>query len=119
MQNKCMVYSFAVDNLRGPPAMFSISRDACSNSIAKLFGVCFYGVSHSHRAIYVAKWGVAEMCLCETKYQGGYRTNLRSAILLEKASCDRSDSITLSRSMGTLSGQPNNLFLVYFLLFIG
>ena len=25
-------------------------------------------------ARYVAKWGIAQMCLCETKYQGGYRT---------------------------------------------
>ena len=27
-----------------------------------------------HRTIiaeYVAKWGIAQMCLCETKYQGG------------------------------------------------
>ena len=27
-------------------------------------------------ARYVAKWGIAQMCLCETKYQGGYRTIL-------------------------------------------
>ena len=29
-----------------------------------------------YRAIiarYVAEWGIAQMCLCETKYQGGYR----------------------------------------------
>ena len=24
----------------------------------------------------VAKWGIAQMCMCETKYQGGYRTFL-------------------------------------------
>ena len=27
-------------------------------------------------ARYVAKWGIAQMCLCEIKYQGGYRTIL-------------------------------------------
>ena len=28
-------------------------------------------------ARYAAKWGIAEMCLCETKYNGGgYRTIL-------------------------------------------
>ena len=27
-------------------------------------------------ARYVAKWGIAQMCLCEAKYQGGYRTIL-------------------------------------------
>ena len=27
-------------------------------------------------ARYVAKWGFAQMCLCETKYQVGYRTIL-------------------------------------------
>ena len=29
------------------------------------------GVSLHYRAIYVAKWGIAQMCLIETKYQGG------------------------------------------------
>ena len=27
-------------------------------------------------ARYVAKWGIAQMCLCEIKYKGGYRTIL-------------------------------------------
>ena len=27
-------------------------------------------------ARYVAKWGIAQMCLCKTKYQGGDRTIL-------------------------------------------
>ena len=35
-----------------------------------------YGVSHNSRAI-CCKWGIALMCLCETKYQGGYRTIFR------------------------------------------
>ena len=37
--------------LRGPVAILSISRDTCSDSIAKLFRACFYGVSHNYRAI--------------------------------------------------------------------
>ena len=56
--------------LRGPAAILFISRDTCSDSIAKLFRACFYG----YRTIitrYVAKWGIAQMCLCKIKYQGG------------------------------------------------
>ena len=37
--------------LRGPAAILFISRDACSDSIAKLFRACFHGVSHNYRAI--------------------------------------------------------------------
>ena len=57
-------------NLRGPAAILFISRDTCSDSIAKLFRACFYGVSHNYRAIR-CKWGIARMCLCKIKYQGG------------------------------------------------
>ena len=44
----------------------SISRDTCSDSIAKLFRACLYWISHSYRAI-CCKIGIAEMCLCETR----------------------------------------------------
>ena len=37
--------------LRGPAAILFISRDTCSDSIAKLFRACFHGVSHNYRAI--------------------------------------------------------------------
>ena len=37
--------------LRGPVAILFISRDTCSDSIAKLFRACFCGVSHNYRAI--------------------------------------------------------------------
>ena len=47
--------------LRGPAAILFISRDTCSDSIAKLFRACFYGVSHNYRAI-----------LCKM----GYRTDV-------------------------------------------
>ena len=35
----------------GPAATLFISRDACSNSIAKLFCACFYGISQNYRAV--------------------------------------------------------------------
>ena len=35
----------------GPAAILFISRDTCSDSIAKLFRACFHGVSHKNRAI--------------------------------------------------------------------
>ena len=38
-------------DLRGPAAIQFVSRDTCSNSIAKPFRACFYGVSHDYRAI--------------------------------------------------------------------
>ena len=39
--------------LRGPAAILFKTRDTCSDSIAKLFRVCFFfcGVSHNYRAI--------------------------------------------------------------------
>ena len=46
-----------------------ISRDTCSNSLAKLFHASFVGY-RTIIARYVAKWGIAQLCLCETKYQG-------------------------------------------------
>ena len=38
-------------SLRGPAAILFISRDTCSDSIAKLFRAGFNGVSHNYRAI--------------------------------------------------------------------
>ena len=38
-------------SLRGPAAILFVSRNTCSDSIAKLFRACFYGVSHNYRAI--------------------------------------------------------------------
>ena len=60
---------------------------------------------------YVAKWGIAQIRLCETKYQGGVLTSLK------KVSCDtryRSDSIAISRDMGPLRGLLEGLFEVFF-----
>ena len=51
--------------LRGPAAILFISRDACSDSIANLFRACFKGY-RTIIARYVAKWRIAQMCLCET-----------------------------------------------------
>ena len=38
-------------SLRGPAAILFISRDTCSDSIAKVFRACFHVVSHNYRAI--------------------------------------------------------------------
>ena len=40
-----------IHDLRSPAAILFISRDTCSDSIAKLFRTCFHGVSHNYRAI--------------------------------------------------------------------
>ena len=62
-----------------------------------------------YRAIiarYVAKWGIAQMCLCETSTNGGIAPLGGSAKLFLKVSRDmgyRSDSIAVSRDMGPLS----------------
>ena len=39
------------ERLRGPATILFISRDTCGDSIAKLFRACFFGVSHTDRAI--------------------------------------------------------------------
>ena len=50
---------------------------------------------------YIAKWGIAQMCLCETKYQGGISHYFGGVLTsLRKY---RSDSIAVSRDMGPLS----------------
>ena len=61
---------WSAHGLRGPVAILFVSHDTCSNSIAKRFRACFCGVSQII-AQYVAKWGIAQMRLCETNYQGG------------------------------------------------
>ena len=61
--------------LSTPRLHIFISRDTCSDSIAKPFRACFYVVSHTYRAN-VAKWGIAQMCLCQLSTKGGYRTIL-------------------------------------------
>ena len=73
------------------------------------FALVFVGGYRTIIARYVAKWGIAQMCLCESKYQGGGIAPFRgSANLPEKLSRDmgyRSDSIAVSRDMGPLSLQ--------------
>ena len=68
-------------------------------------------------ARYVAKWGIAEMCLCETKYQGGGIAPFwGSANLPQKVSRDmgyRSDSIAVSRDMGPLRFVLNKTTLLF------
>ena len=70
----------------------------------------FVLVLMGYRAIiarYVAKRGIAQMCLCETKYQGGVSHHFGGVLTsLKEVSRDmgyRSDSIAVSRDMGPLS----------------
>ena len=69
-------------------------------------------------ARYVAKWGIAQMCLCGTKCQGGVSHHFgESANLPEKVSRDmgyRSDSIAVSRDMGPLSFPRQEISWVLF-----
>ena len=94
--------------LRGPATILFISCDACSDSITKLVVLVFMGY-RTIIAQYVAKRGVAQMCLCETQHQGGASHHLNfggSANLPEMVSRDMGycgDSIALSHDMGPLS----------------
>ena len=64
-------------------------------------------------ARYVAKWGIAQMCLCETKYQGGVSHHFGGVLTSPKeVSRDmgyRSDSIAVLRDMGPLSFPATNV----------
>ena len=61
-------------------------------------------------ARYVAKWGIAQMCLSETQHQGGggIAPFWGAANLHERVSRDtgyRSDSVAISRDVGSLGVQ--------------
>ena len=62
---------------------------------------------HAVVVLYVAKWGIAQMCLCKPKYQGGASHNLSgsSCNLPDKLGRDMrycSDSMAISRDLGPL-----------------
>ena len=48
---------------RGPAAVF-ISRDSCSDSIAKRFRACFCAVAHNYRAIRCKMGCRTDVCVC-------------------------------------------------------
>ena len=63
--------------LRGPAAILFISRDTCSDSIAKCFCACFYGgIAQLSRD--TLQIGVSHRCVCvkSSTKGGGYRTTL-------------------------------------------
>ena len=75
--------------LRGPAEILFISRDTCSDSIAKSFYACFYGVSHNYRAIRSKMAGVSHRYACiKLSPKGGVAPFWGSANLPEKASHD-------------------------------
>ena len=51
------------ETLRGPAGILFISRDACSDSTAKLSRACFHGVSHNYHAI-CCRMGLSHRCAC-------------------------------------------------------
>ena len=88
--------------LRGPAAILLISRDTCSDSIANFFVLVFmrYGTVIAR---YVAKWGIALMCLCKIRYQGGGSHNFGGVLTSLKKYRAIWGSIAVSRYMGPLS----------------
>ena len=61
--------------LRGPTAILSYRAIFVTTVSQTSFVLVLMGY-RTIIARYVAKWGIAQMCLCKTKYQGGYRTIL-------------------------------------------
>ena len=80
-----------------------ILRDACSDAIAELFRACVYCTIIVR---YVAQWGIAQMCLYETAYQGQASHHFGGYYhLFEEVSRNigyRSGSIAISRDIGPL-----------------
>ena len=91
---------FRTHKLRGPAAILSRSRDTSSDSIAQLVCACFFCGGGGYRTIvvrYVAKWGIAQICLCEIKCQEGYRTIWGSASLPKTVSGGMGIAIIVSQ----------------------
>ena len=91
---------FCDGHLRCPAAMLFMSRDAYS--VAQL--LCFFLGYFATITRYVAKWGIAQICLCKAKYQEGYRTSWGGGKLTEEVSHDlryHSNSLAISRDTGT------------------
>ena len=64
-----------------------ISRDACSDSIAKLVRACFYGVSHNYRAM-CCNWGSAQMDLGELITKEGLSHHSGALLTSRKKYCE-------------------------------
>ena len=94
----------SVLGLRGPATILWISRDACSDNHKTLSCLFLGGIVQLSCNV---KWGVAQIRLCKTKYQGGVSTPFCGiADLPEKLSRNmgyRSDGIAISREMVPLS----------------
>ena len=77
--------------------------------VSQNFFVLVFMGYHTIIARYVAKWGIAQMCLCKIKYQGGVSHHFGGMLTsLKRVSRDmgyRSDSIAVSRDMGPLSSR--------------
>ena len=110
----------APKSCRGPVAiLFIIARylsAKCYLATHTLFCACFCGVSHNVIARCVAKWGIAQMCLCETivprggvsHHLGGVQNSFKN---YQRDMRYRSDSIAASRDMGPLSPSLSILYI--------
>ena len=79
----------SVQYARGPATILFTKRDTCSDmqSITRPFRACFYVVSHSSCATYVAKKLVLHRCACVSlSTKGGTTSVWGSANLPEKSS---------------------------------
>ena len=116
--NTPLLMCFGNGELRGPAEILFISRETCSDSMAKRFRACFCGGggSHNYRAI-CCKGGVLHRCTCvKLSTKGGYRTLLGAAnlfrMIVSRVMGHCRDSIAISRDMGPLSQEescPQNL----------
>ena len=78
------------------------------------FALVFMGY-RTNIARYVAKWGIARICLCKIKYQGGVShhfggvlTSLKKYRAIWGIAAIVTDSIAVSRDMGPLSHRLGN-----------
>ena len=74
--------------LRGSAGILFISRDACA-IVSQNYSVIVFMGYRTIIAPYVANWGIAQMCLCQTlSIKGGYRTIFGVSNLPEMVSRD-------------------------------
>ena len=88
MKGECLCPDMAIQMgpklLRGPAAILFISRDTCSDSIAKRFRACFYGVSHEYGVIRCQMGYRTDVSVGNQVPRGGIAPFWGSADLLKK-----------------------------------
>ena len=101
----------SLQDLSGPATILFISRVTCSDSIAKPFCACFYGVSHTYRAIRCKMGYRRDVPMRNLVPREGVAPFWGTPNLPLKVSRDmgyRSDSIAISRDIGPLSARHDS-----------